>query len=555
VADPTGTDLPSPTTLAELLGGRRDDTGVGIAFDDKRWTWQEVVAESERYAAAIDAAVGDDVHHVGLLLENSPDYLFALFGAALAGVTVVGLNSTRRGAELARDIRHTDCALVLTTSTLEPLLAGLDLDGTPLEVVDRAAWRDALRTAPPLGPERHVSGDDPLLLIFTSGSTSAPKAVIMSNRRAARAASGSAWFSPEDVLYCAMPLFHGNALNAIVFPALATGATIALRERFTASRFMDDLRHYGATFFTSVGRAIGYVLATPPRPDDRDHSVKYGLAPESSPADMRAFKRRFGITCIAGYGSSENAVVFVPVPGMPPDALGQPQAGIDAAVADPETGAICAVAAFDDQGRMTNAEEAIGEIVGRNVLDRFEGYYNNPKANAERSRNGWFWTGDLGYVDPDGYFYFAGRQGDWLRVDSENLATAPIERILDRFQGLAAVAVYAVPDERTADDQAMASLELEGGTSFDAAAFGVFLAAQPDLGPKWSPRYLRITTLPVGATNKIDRRRLQREGWATDDPVWWRSGRSTSYVPFTAEDRANLEARFAEHGRSPTRAS
>ncbi len=119
---------------------------------------------------------------------------------------------------------------------------------------------------------------------------------------------------------------------------------------------------------------------------------------------MRAFRRRFGITCVAGYGSTENAVVFVPIPGMPADALGQAQEGIDAAVADPETGAICAVATFDDPGRMMNAEAAIGEIVGRKVLGRFEGYYNNPEANAQRSRNGWFWTGDLGYVDEDGFF-------------------------------------------------------------------------------------------------------------------------------------------------------
>jgi len=548
------TDEAPATTLAELLDGRRHDTGVGIAFDDRSWTWQEVVSESERYGAVIDAAVGDGVRHVGLLLENSPNYLFSLFGAAMAGVTVVGLNTTRRGTELARDITHTDCPVVLTDSALGPLLAGLDLGGAAVHVVVGTTWQEALDAAPPLPADRTVAPEDHLLLIFTSGSTSAPKAVIMSNGRAARAAGGSAWFSTDDVLYCAMPLFHGNALNAIVFPALATGATIALRERFSASQFIDDLRNYGATFFTSVGRAISYVLATPPRPDDQDHQVKYALAPESSTADMRAFRRRFGITCIAGYGSSENAVVFVPAPGMPADALGQPQDGIDAAVADPETGAICATARFDDQGRMTNAEAAIGEIVGRNVLDRFEGYYDNPEADAERSRNGWFWTGDLGYVDADGFFYFAGRQGDWLRVDSENFATAPIERVLGRLPNLAAVAVYAVPDERTADDQVMASLEFAEGTAFDARAFEAFLAAQPDLGPKWSPRYVRLTTLPVGATNKIDRRLLQREGWGSEDPVWWRPGRSSAYEPFTAEDRAELEARFAEHGRSTTRA-
>lgn len=374
----------------------------------------------------------------------------------------------------------------------------------------------------------------------------------MSHGRAARMANASDWFAADDVLYCAMPLFHGNALNAIVFPALATGATIALRDRFSASQFIDDLRRYDATFFTSVGRALGYVLGTPPRPNDQDHSVKYGLAPESSPADIAEFRRRFGIFCVGGYGSSENAVVFVPGRGMPRDALGKPQEGIEAAVVNAETGERCPPATFDADGRLTNPDEATGEIVGLNVLDRFEGYYANPEANAARARNGWFWTGDLGYVDTEGYFYFAGRQGDWLRVDSENFATAPIERIIARFDPLAAVAVYAVPDERTADDQVMASLELAPGAEFDPSDFEAFLAAQRDLSPKWVPRYLRITDLPVGGTNKIDRRTLQKERWYTDDPLYWRPDRD-GYRPFDADDRRALEARFEQYGRSTSR--
>jgi fatty-acyl-CoA synthase len=540
-------------TLAELLDLRRHDDSTGVVMDDRRWTWREVVAQSERYAAALEASVDGPVRHVGLLMDNGPEYLFALFGAALAGITAVGLNTTRRGEELARDVRHTDCALVLTDASHLALLDGWALGGATVLDVDGTEWASALEATEWHGPRRPVVATDPLLLIFTSGSTNAPKAVIMSNGRAARMATGSNWFAADDVLYCAMPLFHGNALNAIVFPALMSGSAIALRGRFSASHFVDDLRRYHATFFTSVGRAIGYVLATPERDDDRDHDVKYALAPESSPADVREFRRRFGIVCVSGYGSSENAVIMVPAKGMPADALGRPQDGIEAAVVDPETLEPCPPASFDDHGRMTNAGQAIGEIVGLNVSGRFEGYYNNPEADAERSRNGWFWTGDLGYRDADGYFFFAGRQGDWLRVDSENFATAPVERILGRFPGAAAVAVFAVPDERTADDQVMAAIEMVGGLAFDSAAFERFLADQQDLSPKWIPRYVRVTDLPVGATNKIDRRRLQRERWDTDDALFWRSGRDGSFRRFTDEDRTALEARFAEHGRSPTR--
>jgi fatty-acyl-CoA synthase len=396
--------------------------------------------------------------------------------------------------------------------------------------------------------------DDLFVLIFTSGSTGAPKAVKMTHGRAARMAAGSTWITADDVLYSAMPLFHGNALNAIVFPALASGATIALRPRFSASQFMPDVRRYGATFFSTVGRALSYVLATPETPEDRDHQVKFALAPESSPTDIRAFRRRFGISCFAGYGSSENAIIMSPVPGMPKDALGKPQEGIDAAIVDPETLIERPRARFDDGGRILNAAEAIGELVGLNVVDRFEGYYNNPAAEAERVRNGWYWSGDLGFRDEDGIFFFAGRVGEWLRVDGENFATAPVERVLGRFPGVRGVAVFPVPDERTADDQVMAAIEMEPDLTFDQTAFAAFLAEQTDLGHKWAPRYLRLTDLPVGATNKIDKKPLRRERWFTTDPLYWRPDRKGPYLPFTDEDRRALEARFVEHGRTIDRA-
>ena len=537
-------------TLAALLDARADDDTAGLVVGDHAWSWREVVTESDRWAAAFaDLRPAAGPFHVGVLLGNVPEYLFALFGAARSGVVIVGLNETRRGEELARDVRHTDCVAVLTDASHMSLLSDLDLGTTTVIDIGAAEWRDRLAGARPVAPPV-VRPTDVLVLIFTSGSTGAPKAVKLSQGRAARVANAASWITTDDVLYCAMPLFHGNALNAIVFPAAATGATIALRERFSASQFMPDVRRYGATFFSTVGRALAYILATAESPGDREHRVKLALAPESSPRDMRAFRERFGIICIAGYGSSENVIIMEPRPGLPKDALGVPQAGVDAAVVDPETGKERAPARFDTNGRLTNGAEAIGEIVGRNVVDRFEGYYRNPEAEAERTRNGWYWSGDLGYCDEAGVFYFAGRAGEWLRVDSENFATAPLERIVARFPAASGVAVYAVPDERTADDQVMLALELDAGTEFDAGSFGRFLAEQLDLGTKWAPRYLRVTTLPVGATNKIDKRPLRAERWYTDDPLYWRPGPEPIYQPFTADDLVALEHRFREFGRA-----
>jgi fatty-acyl-CoA synthase len=549
-------------TVAQLLAARADDDHAGLLHGPDRWTWRQVVGRSAAVADELGRRRVDGPFHVGVLLDNTPDYVFTLFGAALAGAAVVGINNTRRGHELERDIRHTDCQFVVTDAAGADLLDGLDLGPIPILRVDgpdpwptraEPASGEAVESPTVTSVEathRGPSPDDLFVLIFTSGSTGAPKAVRMTHRRATTMAAGATWLTGDDVLYSAMPLFHGNALNAIVLPAVATGATIALRARFSASQFMPDVRAYDATFFSTVGRALSYVLATPEQPDDRDHHVKFALAPESSPADLRAFRRRFNIPCFTGYGSSENAVIMTPTPGMPPDALGVPQEGTDAAIVDPESLEERPLARFDGDGKLLNASEAIGELVGRNVADRFEGYYNNPEADAERTRNGWYWSGDLGYRDEAGIFYFAGRAGEWLRVDAENFATAPVERILGRFGPARGTAVYAVPDERTADDQIMVAFELAEGQSFDPEAFAAFLDDQPDLGTKWSPRYVRITTLPVGATNKIDKRPLKAQRWYTDDPIFWRAARTGPYQPFTEADRAALEARFAEHGRT-----
>ena len=540
--------------VGDLIRARADDGSTALLAGRERWSWREVVARSEATAQHLLARRRPGPFHVGILMDNTPDYVFALFGTALAGGVAVGVNNTRRGEHLALDIAHTDCHVVLTDKDNHHLVTDLDLGDITVDLVDGPEWQATIDGCAKQGPTGvTVDPGDLFTLIFTSGSTGAPKAVQMSHGRAADLATRWSFVAAADVVYCAMPLFHSNALTAMLLPALTNGGAVALRSRFSASAFMPDVRRYGATFFSTAGRALSYILATPERPDDRDHHIKFALAAEASPADMKAFRHRFGIHCFGGYSSSENAITMSPVKGMPKEALGRPQDGTDAAIVDRATLDECPRAIIDADGRLLNAEEAIGEIVGRNVAARFEGYYRNPEADAERVRNGWYWSGDLGYRTPDGIFYFAGRTNEWLRVDSENFAVAPVERILARFEPARAVAVFAVPDERTADDQVMAAYELHDGQAFEPASFGAFLAAQPDFGTKWAPRYVRITTLPVGATNKVDKIVLRRERWNTTDAVYWKPDRHAGYRAFTPDDLTALETRFGEHGRSPTR--
>jgi fatty-acyl-CoA synthase len=235
-------------------------------------------------------------------------------------------------------------------------------------------------------------------------------------------------------------------------------------------------------------------------------------------------------------------------------------------VVDPATGEECAPAVLSPSGGLLNAGSAIGELVNRGPSP-FEGYWRNPEADAARRRGGWYWTGDLFYRDARGFLYFAGRTDDRLRVDSENLAAAVIEGILARWERAAGVAVYAIPDP-VAGDQVMAAIALRGsgtgtGTNtgtegaaafdpaaFDPAAFEGFLAAQPDLGTKMPPRFVRVVPeLPLTATNKIHRVALRRESFLCDDPVWWRPSPGAPYERLTSAAVSELRIHYAAHGR------
>lgn len=545
--------MPDVVTVASLLRARLGDDHPGYVFEERRWSWDEVVRQSAIRAAVLDELVdrtsaAPGPRHVGVLLENEPEYLFLAGGAAFAGVTLVGINPTRRGAELARDIEHTQCRLVITDATQAELLA----PSVPTVVVGSTEYEMLLSThrdaePPPADPPPAT----PLFLLFTSGSTSAPKAVICTTGRLAstgiRAAAGYG-VTRADVCYCCMPLFHGNALMACWAPALTVGATVVLRRKFSAGGFLVDVRRYACTYFTYVGRTIAFILATQPTADDRDHHLRLGFGTEASANDRGRFAERFGCDLVEGYGSSEAAVVIMRTPDTPAAALGRPRPndGSDIAVVDPD-GHECPVARFDEHGALINGHDAIGELVNRSGGGVFEGYYANDEATSARLRNGWYWTGDLAYRDADGFLYFAGRTADWLRVDSENFAAAPLETILQRFDGCLMVAVYAVPDPRTGD-QVMAAIAMEPGRSFDPEPFAMFLSEQRDLGTKWAPRFVRvIDSLPLTANNKVDKQPLRAEAWRCTDPLWWRPAGTSSYRPFTSDDEAALEAEMAEH--------
>jgi fatty-acyl-CoA synthase len=546
------------TTVAQLLLDRVGDQRPGLRTRDQSWTWDQVVGESAARAAVAQRLRIDGPFHIGVLLENVPDYGFWLGAAALCGAAIVGVNPTRRGADLEQEIRRADCQLLVTDSAGQKVLAGLDV-GVPAGRVlniEHAGYATLIQRQRCASEPTIAEGVDDatlFLLLFTSGTTGVSKAARCSQGRLTRLAyANSAKYDidGDDMCYCCMPMFHGNALMGLWAPALSQGATICLAPRFSASAFLPDARRFGATYFTYVGKAISYLLATPEHPDDHDNALDHGFGTEASPEDQARFQRRFGARLLEAYGSSESAGHVVKAPDAPAGALGRP-AGAHVAVVDPETLQPRVPARLDGDGRVLNPEESIGEIVDREAAKRFEGYYNDDAANRERVHDGWYWSGDLGYVDEAGFLYFAGRRGDWVRVDSENFSTLVVERILRRYSRVLAAAAFGVPDP-VSGDQLMAALEVADPDAFDASAFARFLGEQTDLGAKATPSFIRVSsTLPTTGSNKLQKKQLQDDAWCCSDTVFMRRGRGVAcYTPMTDDDRRRLIDEFAANRRS-----
>ncbi len=552
-------------TIDELIRLRSEDDRTGLVFGDRTWTHDQVVRAQAERAALLAELRRPGPFHVALLLDNIPEYVFWMGAAALAGAVLVGGNPTHRGDELARDLSHTDCQLLITSPEYLGLVEGYDLGPASrperILVVDdpsgdlrpgeRTAYGELLAGvagAPLPDQARTAITEDTLgLLLFTSGTSGAPKACLCSQGRLARIGGIVAQMfelMPDDVCYMAMPLFHSNALMAGWAPALAAGSTVALRERFSASQFLPDVRRYGVTYFNYVGKPLSYILATPERADDADNPLRRCFGNEAAEADVARFAERFGCTVQDAYGSTEGGASVQRTPDTPRGALGRAIPGT--LIINPDTGEECPRAVFDAgrspaqrrrghrrdgqpdrrgrvRGLLAQRRGRIGPGAERLVLDRRPGLPGRERLLLLRRPR---------------LRLAAGRRGELRRRPGRGGAPAAPRR------GAGLGLRRARHGGRAT--RSWPPCSCVPGRTFDPEGFAAFLAGEADMGTKWSPRYVRITdSLPITATTKVLKRVLRNEGWRAPEPVWWRPEKGDPYRRLLPEDAEALDQAVA----------
>ena len=535
-ASPGSADV-APATLAGALLDRLGDSHPGLRHGDLSWTWDAVVREGGRRAVWLREQRGRAGRplHVGVLLDNGPEYLFALAGIALSGDVLVALNTTRSLTQLDDDAEHSDVDLVLASARYTGSVAA-----SSRRVIDVAdsPWPGSYQPADSAdGP----APADLFSLMFTSGSTSRPKAVRHSHGRLlarGRQLLGEVDIDRSSTVYLHMPLFHASTMVGLLLPALLAGATIATRERFSASGFVPDLHRYGATHTTFVGKTLQYILARTTT-DERKSTLQLAVGNGASDRDIARFSEVFGCRVHDVYGSTEGGISLRRVAGTPSGSIGVATAG-DVRVLDPVSARECPRAEVDETGRITNLDDALGEIVRVDGTGSFEGYYENPAAERARLRDGYFWSGDLAWRDTEGYFFFAGRSGDMVRVDGENISAHRVQDRIETHPDVQECAVYGIREAHS-DDHLMVTAVLRTGAPADPNLIFDALTGSGQLSDREVPRFVRLArTLPRTPTNKLLVEPLRRQGLHSSDPVWWRPSTRAPFVRLSTHQRDDL---------------
>lgn len=512
-----------------------------IRFEGESMSYGEANRLANRYAAVLaerGVGVGDVV---GILSKNNPTDLLAVIAVVKLGAVAGMLNYNQRGHVIDHSMGLLDAKALIVDPECDEAFESMSPECRPEHVLHFADLDDAARGKPDTDPAitAELPASTIAFYIFTSGTTGLPKASMMSHNRWMANYSGIGGLSvrlrPSDTMYVPLPLYHNNALSVSFGSVLAGGACIAIGKQFSASRFWDEIILNRATAFCYIGELCRYLLAQPPKPTDRQHSVRVAVGNGLRPEIWDEFAGRFGIDRIVEfYGASELNLAFINVfdvkrtAGFCPlpfkvveyNEDGSPKRGPDGMLSKVKKG---------QPGLM------IAQISERVPLDGYtDGAETEKKIIRDAFKRGdaYFNSGDL--VRQQGFFHiaFVDRLGDTFRWKGENVATTELETALTTAPGIEHAVAFGteVPD---CDGRAgMAAIQLAAGAEFDPRALAQHLYTE--LPVYAVPLFLRIVpSVDTTSTFKNIKVQLRDQGYSDvgDDPVWVLKGRADGYVP------------------------
>jgi crotonobetaine/carnitine-CoA ligase len=512
--------LDEDTDLRTLIESRAeahpDRTFLRFSADGRGHdhTYADVDGLADRAASALLAAGLGAGDTVAVMMRNCPEWIALWFGAVKIGALVVPVNVAFRGDGLAHILNDSRAALTVVDADLLPQLTAARPDPGPLVVrgpdptghPSLDDFLDRPATRPAAGRPRLK---DPAAILYTSGTTGPAKGCVLPHGQYVAAAHQMAVnleYGPDDTLYSCLPLFHINAQNYSVLCAWAAGATLALDASFTASGFWQRLIDSGATAFNIIGGIPLMLWGQPESPLERAHRARVAFGVPVPVELWAAWERRFGVRVVYAYGMTENGLpTLFPYTATPAAEHLRGSGGQASASAE--------VAVFDDDDNPLPAG-VTGEIVTRPKIAHTAmlEYAGNPAATAAATRNCWFHTGDLGYLDDQGYLFYVDRKKDAMRRRGEMVSSWDVEAAVRKFPGVLDCAAYGVPSELGEDEIMVAVVVADG---FDPAALHAHCAGE--LAPFQVPRYVRtVEALPRTQTERIEKYKLRAAGVTAD---------------------------------------
>lgn len=461
-------------------------------------------------------------NNVVLMLTNCPQFIYLWLGLSKIGAVTVPINIAYKGDLLQHVLNNSEAQVfVMEEEFLDRLKAIQDnlVHLKKVVIFSEKEWPEdrgyrshlkfeclpyeELEKFPPINHEEDMIHYDPSLIVYTSGTTGPSKGVVLPYNYVynfVRNFINSLRLRPGDVVYNDLPTFHISGLFMNLIPMFLEDSRMILYKRFSLANFWENIRKHKATVFIAMGSSLVLLSKQPRSPDDGDNPVRVAVGAPIPAEIHEEFEKRFNLKLIQPYGATESGglCMYIPYDAPRPGSCGKPLERYDVRI-------------FDDNDNELPPNQ-IGEIVVRSKepFITMLGYYNMPEKTLETYQNLWYHSGDLGYSDEDGYFYFMGRKKDALRRRGENISAYEVEKVVDSHPLVLESAAVAVPSELTEDEIKIVVVlkEGQGLTPEELISY-----CEDRMAYFMIPRYVEFKeSLPKTPTLRVEKYKLRQEG-------------------------------------------